>query len=645
MLRHVQPRPLLTSLAAALLVFGTVWGIRELGLLQTAELYAYDAYLAAANASKSGQPRVTLVELTEDDIRYLGRWPMSDEQLAAALERLFAAGPRVVGVDIYRDVPVPPGTDRLTALLTSRDDLVAVTKYPDPSGRGVPPPPALRGTSKIGFNDVVTDVDGTVRRALVFVDDGNEVELSFALRLALAYLAPHGIGMTTDPSQPDIMKLGATTIAPLESHDGGFVDADTAGYQFLMDYAAPPFERVRLRDVMTGGVPPERLRNRIVILGVAAISVKDEFRIPHYQPGAGDDGTIAGIALHGHIADQLVRAALDGDRPLGTWSDGSEYAWILSWCLLGALAGLWVHSARRLLLISIAGVALILALAFVAFMTRLWIPTVPALAGWLVALAAVTGYRVHAERLERTTLMHLFSKHVSPEVAETIWAHRAELIEGGRLSGRQLTATVMFLDLAGFTGASETLTPHALMDWLRVATETMSRVVMRHSGVIDDYFGDGIKANFGVPFERRSESEIDADALNAVRCALEMRAALDSLNASWTRHGAPTARLRIGIATGPVVAGSVGSTERMKYTTVGDTVNVAARLEAFDREGFAAMNANEPCRILVSAETHRRVAPFVQAESLGAVSLKGKEQDVIVFRILGAAESAEEAHT
>jgi adenylate cyclase len=389
-------------------------------------------------------------------------------------------------------------------------------------------------------------------------------------------------------------------------------------------------------------VSPERLRDRIIILGVAAISVKDEFRVPI----ATGDGTIAGIALHAYIADQLARTALNGDKPLSTWRDGEEYAWILAWCLLGALAGLWVHSARRLVLMSIAGVALILAIAFAAFVARIWIPTVPASAGWLVAIAAITGYRVHAERHERATLMNLFSKHVSAEVAATIWAHRAELIEGGRLSGRQLTATVLFLDFAGFTAAAESLTPHALMDWLRLATETMSRLVMRHSGVIDDYFGDGIKANFGVPIERTSESEIAADALNAVRCALDMRAALDTLNASWARSGAPTARLRIGIATGPVVAGSVGSTERMKYTTVGDTVNVAARLEALDREAFAATGVEERCRILVSAETHRRVAASVRAESLGPVALKGKERDIVVFRILGMDEPVEEeAHT
>lgn len=639
MLRHVEPRPLLTSLAAALIVFVAVWGIRELGALQALELNAYDASLASLAASKSSPPRVTLVALTEDDIGYLGRWPISDEQLAAALERILAYAPRVVGVDIYRDVPVPPGTARLTSLLTSRDDLVLVTKYPDASGRGVPPPPALRGSSKIGFNDVVTDLDGTVRRALVFVDDGEVVELSFALRLALAYLASERIGMT-DSLEPGTMRLGKTTIAPLNSHDGSFIGADTAGYQFLIDYAGgtQPFERVRLRDVMTGSVPPAALRDRIVILGVAAISVKDEFRIPRYQRAAAD-GTIAGIALHGYIADQLVRAALHGDAPLGTWSDAQEYAWILTWCLLGALAGLWVRSARHLILLSIAGVALICATALAWFMARSWIPSVPAAAGWLVAIAAVTGYRVHAERRARATLMQLFSKHVSPEVAETIWTHRAALIEGGRLAGRQLSATVMFLDFAGFTTAAESLTPHALMDWLRLATETMSRLVMRHSGVIDDYFGDGIKANFGVPIERTSESEIAADALNAVRCALAMREALDALNASWAREGMPTARLRIGIATGPVIAGSVGSTERMKYTTVGDTVNVAARLESFDREGFAATGIEDRCRILVSAETHRRVAAFVRAESLGPVALKGKEQELVVFRI------QEEAHT
>lgn len=647
MLRQVHRQPLLVSLAAGLIVFIAVWSMRELGVLQILELHAYDAYLRPLAVSNFRESRVTLVELSEDDIRYLGRWPISDEQLSDALERVFAYGPRIVGVDIYRDVPVPPGTDRLTTLLTSRHNLILVTKYPDATGRGVPPPPALRGSTKVGFNDVVMDIDGTVRRALVLMDDGEVTEFSFPLRLALGYLASEHIGLTADARIPGTMKVGKTPIPPIDSNHGGFVGADTGGYQFMIDYTgvAQPFERVSLRQIMTGEARPAQLRDRIVILGVAAISVKDQFRTPRRDGLAAADGTIPGIALHGYIADQLVRAALNGDEPIGAWRDWQEYTWILTWCLLGALAGLRVRSARHLVLLGIAGVALILAVALAAFMARVWIPTVPAAAGWLVAIAAVTGYRVHAERLERATLMQLFSKHVSAEVAETIWARRAELIEGGRLAGQHLTATVMFLDFAGFTAASEALSPQVLMDWLRLATESMSRLVMRHSGVIDDYFGDGIKANFGVPIERTSESEIAADALNAVRCALAMRAALADLNASWERAGLPKARLRIGIATGPLVAGSVGSSERMKYTTVGDTVNIAARLETFDREGFAAMGADEPCRILVTAETCRRVAAFVRAESLGPVSLKGKEQEIVVFRVLGAEDAvAEEAH-
>ena len=122
------------------------------------------------------------------------------------------------------------------------------------------------------------------------------------------------------------------------------------------------------------------------------------------------------------------------------------------------------------------------------------------------------------------------------------------------------------------------------MDWMNEYIETMAQLVMKHGGVVDDYYGDAIKANFGVPLPRLSETEIKQDAINAVSCALAMEAEMRRLHAVWKQQGMPTARMRIGIFTGPAVAGSLGSAQRLKYTTVGDTVNIAARLESYDKD-------------------------------------------------------------
>lgn len=179
--------------------------------------------------------------------------------------------------------------------------------------------------------------------------------------------------------------------------------------------------------------------------------------------------------------------------------------------------------------------------------------------------------------------MQLFSRHVSREVADKIWQERDHLFEGGRPRPQELVATVLFMDFKGYTAASETMSPPALMDWINSYLDTMTKVIMGHGGVIDDYAGDAIKADFGVPLRRESDEEVARDAVNAVTCALAMEQAMLRLNDEHARKGLPTVGMRVGIHTGPLVAGCLGSAQRMKYTTIGDTVNTAAHLENFGR--------------------------------------------------------------
>jgi class 3 adenylate cyclase len=152
-------------------------------------------------------------------------------------------------------------------------------------------------------------------------------------------------------------------------------------------------------------------------------------------------------------------------------------------------------------------------------------------------------------------------------------------------------------------------------------------------GVVDDYFGDGLKANFGVPFARVSEAEITDDARRAVSCALSMAEALESLNADYRERGLPNVAARIGIHTGPVVAGSIGSAERLKYTVVGDVVITAQRLEGTDRVPHDFERT--PCRILVSDATRRHLDGSFRCEPQGVVPLKGKREEVVVHRVAG----------
>jgi len=172
----------------------------------------------------------------------------------------------------------------------------------------------------------------------------------------------------------------------------------------------------------------------------------------------------------------------------------------------------------------------------------------------------------------------------------------------------------------------------------------MTQLIIDHGGVIDDYAGDAIKADFGVPLRRETDEEVARDAVNAVTCALAMEQTMLRLNDEHARNGLPTVGMRIGIHTGPLVAGCLGSAQRMKYTTIGDTVNTAAHLENFGRGTIAEPQDRRPCRILISESTARLLNNRFQLESIGEVALKGKSQSLVAFRVVptGSTEKTRE---
>jgi adenylate cyclase len=250
----------------------------------------------------------------------------------------------------------------------------------------------------------------------------------------------------------------------------------------------------------------------------------------------------------------------------------------------------------------------------------------------------VTAFLSGHERQEKRFLMDIFSRSVSPAIAEEMWKQRASFLKGGRLAPQTMTVTVLFSDLMNFTPVAERLTPDQLMDWINNYMETMAGLVIAHGGVVDDYYGDAIKSNFGVPLPRKNAQEIRQDAKNALSCALAMRRKMEELVASWHIEGGPQVKVRVGIATGQVVAGLLGSAQRMKYTTIGDVVNTAARLETYGKE-IPADLLDPYCQIMVAASTVALLEGEFQFQRVGSLQLKGKSEAVVAYVPMDAGEA------
>jgi adenylate cyclase len=633
--------PTFAAVFIVVLVTAGMLGARAIGTFEGAELATHDWFMRLLPGGDAPpDSRIALVVVTERDIQNVNGWPLPDGVLARTLDMVGRAGPRAIGLDIYRDVPVPPGTDALDAVLARDRRIVAVTKFAEGSSAGVRPPRVLAGTDQVGFNDILIDPGGVVRRGLVFLDDGTTVSYSFALRLALRYLERDGIAPAADPHDPALLRLGDVTIRPLESNDGAYVGADAQGYQFLLDFRGGrhSFTSVDLSTLLAGEARPELLKDKIVLIGVTAESIKDEFFTP-FSRGLATHQYTAGVAVHGHIASQFLRMAIDGTRPMATRAKWEEALWILLWTAAGALLALVVRSPWRLAVSAGSGLLLLGGVDFLAFRAGSWVPLVPPAVGWLIAAGGATAWVSYQQTQQRGMLMQLFSRHVSKEVADTIWTQRDEFLAGRRPRSQRLVVTALFTDLTGFTTVAEKHPPELLMEWLNEYMDAMAVQVSRHGGVIRQYAGDSVVVVFGVPVARLSEAEIAADAIHAVECALSMGAALRELNGRWRAQGLPVTGMRVGIFTGAAVSGTLGSAERSEYVVVGDTMNTASRLESFDKDLFMPDTDQHPCRILIGESTLVYLGDQFETERVGDVSLKGKAQTVGVYRVIGPASA------
>jgi len=275
------------------------------------------------------------------------------------------------------------------------------------------------------------------------------------------------------------------------------------------------------------------------------------------------------------------------------------------------------------------------ALAYLAFTRYWWIPLIPPVIAWLLAAIGSTAYFSYREARERAALMALFSRQVSPQVAEAIWEQREEFADGGRPRSQRLIVTAFFADLAGYTPTAESMSPEQLLDWLNESMEIIAREIGRHGGIVEQYVGDEVVGIFGAPLSHTTEAEIRKDAIGAVECALTIAEALIPLNRQFRENGRPTAALRIGIFTGPAVSGLVGSADRAEYVVVGDTINTASRLESFDKDEYGADPNAAPCRILIGGSTLAYLPDHYITEFVGERLLKGKRQPVAMHRVLG----------
>jgi CHASE2 domain-containing sensor protein/tRNA A-37 threonylcarbamoyl transferase component Bud32 len=349
-------------------------------------------------------PRILVVAVTEEDIQKLKQWPLSGEILDKLFTKLESYQPRAIGLDIFRDLRVEPGHDKLLKHLQQSDRIVSVCKHSD-SINPATPPPGETEPYQVGFSDIVTDADNIIRRNLLYLNPGAsspcKTPYSLSLQLALRYLGNIQPKLTPEGD----LQIGNTEFKRLQNNSGAYQNADTNGYQILLNYrsAKNAAKQVSLSDVLSDKIDASLVKNRVVIIGATAPSLRDFFNTP-YSSGMKDNREMPGVFIHAQSVSQILSAVVDKKPLFWFWSQWGEVAWIWVWTLTG---GLIAWRILHPLYLGVAGGVSLGALFgsnFVIFNQAGWIPVVSPALGWVLAVGSVITYNAYQVRQQQAKI-------------------------------------------------------------------------------------------------------------------------------------------------------------------------------------------------------------------------------------------------
>lgn len=360
-------------------VIAVVGVARFSGALQPLEWSVFDRFLRWRPAESQDQ-RVVIVGIDEADIQQMGTYPVPDREIAALITQLKTYQPAAIGLDIFRDLQVPPGHAALQQVFQTTPNLFAVEKVlPDQNGLTVPAPPALP-SGQAGFADAVFDRDGYLRRSLLgtFSPSGT-YHLSLSIQLAARFLETKGISLENGVRDPEAMQFGSVELTRIQPNTGGYVGADAGGNQILIHFrsGSQPFRILTMREVMAGTVDPSWLRGQVVIIGIMAASAKDF--VNSAAIATDNPALVYGVEVQAHAVSQLISAVLDRRPLLRAWAEPWEYGWILLWGVLGISLGRIFRSPMKLLLgLGVLSIGLV-GVGYGLLLLGWWVPVVPAL--------------------------------------------------------------------------------------------------------------------------------------------------------------------------------------------------------------------------------------------------------------------------
>lgn len=577
---------------------------------------------------------VVVVAIDDKSLAREGRWPWPREKMAQLISRVQDGKPAVVALDVIfsesaaGDAELGQAikaagnvmlgyyfyqtTDELAAAELSPEiaqqsfESIMPTALPERTTQGASLIEATGAVANVplitnaaltqGYFNAFPDSDGTLRRFPLMLRYRGKAFPSMALEL----LSRHedGFAPVLVASPAGVLKgvsVGARLV-PTSSLGEAFVNYRGGADQFHILSAT---------DVLNGKASLEGLRGKTVLVGATAVGIYD-LRVTPIS------ANFPGVLVAANLVDTLYR----GDYlTQGEW----VRIWDVVTMVLVGLALGWTLLHARLLV----GVALTAAAIIIYGLVALWwfqhgavVAMVTPILEWSCMAGAITIYRGLTEERQKRQIRRAFRAYLHPKIVEELTEHPETL----RLGGQRMTCTILFCDVKNFSTISEKLEPEKLTQLMNAFFDPVCQAIMAEGGYVDKLIGDAVMAVFGAPMV-----QVD-HAARACRAARSMQGVVRGLEPQLQRDfGVPEFKLRIGIHTGPVVVGNMGTRERLNYTVMGDAVNLASRLEGANKE----LGTD----ILASRATIDAAGPGIAARFVDTITVKGKEARIEVYTL------------
>ncbi|OUC15053.1 MAG: diguanylate cyclase [Alkalinema sp. CACIAM 70d] len=387
--------------------------LRSTGILQGWEFSVSDQFFRLRPPEPRDE-RILIIGIDEADLQWVGDWPIDNKTLTQLLQTLKAANPRAIGLDLYRDLPNDNQYLELVEVMKSMPNLIGIEQLPDQSNAdGVKPAAPLDELGQVGFNNIIPDPDQTVRRSILYwqADKRPLYQESFALKLAQLYLKPYDISPKRAKPNSRDLKLGSAVFHQLKADDGNYIRADVGAYQIWVNFrgGTGSFHIVSLSQVLKGDVSQDLIRDRIVLIGSTAVSLKDFSATPynsdlHLFGKRQRTQLMSGVELQAQFISQIISAVLDHRPLLRNGSEGLEWVWIGLWTWLGTVMCWRLRTPRRSLAAIAVACIIVVGVGYAAFRWSWIIPVVPPILGLVGAAAVITSYVAHSEEeLKRST--------------------------------------------------------------------------------------------------------------------------------------------------------------------------------------------------------------------------------------------------